>query len=992
MAMKSALLGGQENFLMRDDYVPTIYLPLTPIQTVRGEYMVKMTPEENSFSLECLTRNFGLSSDSIGPEMIRIFYSDIKKSMDTSKRTSLNIRFDDWKETCGDLFNSENLSLGSSEAIEESFGVRVNNSNEFLYFLFSMHTYAALVYRSIIIKFLNSRLDLDCKTEKCEGMESFDALLMPPDLVVKKIGGLFDETHFTWISCPESFKLNHDSILPLLDEFKNRRNSFHFPSKLPENDVLREFFHELIPQKLRKSLGEFHTPNWLVGITVDASGFTGNKGEKALDPTCGSGTFLRELIRLKQDKLGLNRDTLDDIIATIKGYELNPLSQIISISNYLMSLDKLIPFIFSDDFGKLILPVYQCDSVCLPMQQNMMEHRGHVNITIANQEVEISKNTILNPSMDNISKEQDIRDLILNFKARDQDFIIQSCKSKIAPLDRFQADFLVGNPPWLNWNNMSEKLKQKTGEIWRGYGLFEFSTGYDQSTASDDLAMAVTYVSADKYLTKNGKMAFILPRSFLQSSKGGRGFRKWKLESPPKLPQADPSKFSNAELRKHLKAKGCYPIGTKKDELVEQYNRELKSQINSQKHESKLDADLRVLKVIDLSGSARFPKIPSINPWPGGSVPCMILCLEKGKKTNYPVKLIKLVQTQKDETRNGSMGFDELHWSGTPYDTEDSLSQWYIAPKEEVTEFVDFCKALKMNESPYKAVKGWEPAGAKGIHLLNRDLISRINKNTLCITNDPRRSKKPKPNKETGNVEQELVYPTISGSDITAWRLKSVRNFALIPHLESEIDNMSIIPFGKMKKEFPLALSWLSRFEQNAERTLSERKLKGHKSLRRNKNLLSTMEVPWYAVDNIHPKLKGNHTWKPYKLVYNEQGEFGATVISTFKCSIFPDGKIILPDSKTFLIGFDDEDAAHFCAGMFNAPFVRRIVQRFTGELTRGSEVFKLLCPPIFDSSNKLHCEISHISKTIKSMAENGDDFEAEEKKLDSLVKRIYSL
>ena len=100
---------------------------------------------------------------------------------------------------------------------------------------------------------------------------------------------------------------------------------------------------------------------------------------------------------------------------------------------------------------------------------------------------------------------------------------------------------------------------------------------------------------------------------------------------------------------------------------------------------------------------------------------------------------------KKDETRDGSMEFDELHWSGTPYDTEDSLSQWYIAPKEEVTEFVDFCKALKMNESPYKAVKGWEPAGAKGIHLLNRDFISRIDKNTLSITNDPRRSKKPKP-------------------------------------------------------------------------------------------------------------------------------------------------------------------------------------------------------------------------------------------------------
>ena len=728
---------------------------------------------------------------------------------------------------------------------------------------------------------------------------------------------------------------------------------------------------------------------------VKASGFTREvKERRALDPTCGSGTFLRELIRLKTGKkLGVSRDTLVDIIATIKGYELNPLSQIISISNYLMSIDKLIPFIFEGN-EKLILPVYQCDSVCLPMQQNMMEHRGgYINITIANQEIEIAKNTILDPSSKNILMEKGICRMISNFEDRDQDFVIQICRSKIAPLNRFQADFLVGNPPWLNWNNMSEKLKEKIGDIWRGYGLFEFSTGYDLSTASDDLSMAVTYVSADKYLTKKGKMAFILPRSFLQSSKGGRGFRKWRLQSPLRLPEADPRKFTIKKLRKHLKAKGCYPIEIKKDALVEQYNRELKSQINSQEHESNLDSYLRVLKVIDLSGSTRLPKIPSINPWPGASVPCMILCLEKGKKTIYPVKLTKLVETPKNESKNsGSIQFEQLDWSATPYDTEDSLSQWYIAPEEEVGEFVDFCKALKMNKSPYKAVKGWEPAGAKGIHLLNRESMSRIDDNTISITNDPRRSKKPKPNRETGNVEHNLVYPTISGSDITVWKLKSVRNFAIIPHLECEIDNMSIIPIDRMKEEFPLALSWLTKFEENCERTLSERKLKGHKSLRRDKNLLSTMEVPWYAVDNIHPKSKGNHTWKPYKLVYNEQGEFGASVISTFKCSLFPEGKIILPDSKTFLIGFDDEDAAHFCAGMFNAPFVRRIVQRFTGELTRGSEVLRLLCPPIFDSSDKLHSEISQISRRIKAMAENEENIEEEENKLDSLIKRIYSL
>ena len=955
--------------------------------------METKTKQSDSFNLETLTRNFGLSDSSIGPKMIRMFYSEIKQSMDTGKRESLKIRFDDWTVICGDLFNSQNLGRGNFEAIEESFGVRVDSEEEYLYFLFSLHTYAALVYRSTMVKFLVSRLKLESKDETGQDAGIFDSLLNPPDLVVKKIGGLFEETHFTWISCPEAFQLNNDSILTLIDEFKNRSGKLNFSSKLPKEDVLREFFHELIPQRLRKTLGEFHTPDWLVKITVKHSGFTGGEGERALDPTCGSGTFLRELIRLKEKKQGVSGKTLQDIIETIKGYELNPLSQIISTSNYLISLDSFISEIFSSETDRLILPVYQCDSICLPMEQNKMIDQGYIELTIAEYGIEISRNTVENPSSDNIADDVNKTDLISNLEESERAFIIETCKSKIAPLNKFQADCLVGNPPWLNWTNMSEKLKQKTGDIWRGYGLFEFNTGYELATASDDLAMAVTYVSADKYLAKGGKMAFILPRSFLQSSKGGRGFRKWKLQSPPKLPDADPSKFTSKELRKHLKAKGCYPVATKKDELVEQYKREFDAQLHSKEQNIRLDTDLRVLEVIDLSGSTRLPKIPAINPWPGGSVPCMILCLEKGKKTKYPVKLTKLIE---DKTTDSEVSipeqFKELDWSATPYDTGDLLSQWYIAPREEVGEFVSFSKALKMNNSPYKAVKGWEPAGAKGIHLLNRESMSRIDKNSLKITNDSTRSKKPRPKQETGVVEQALVYPTISGSDITVWKLKSVRNFAIIPHLESEVDNMSIVPIGRMKKEFPMSLSWLSRFEENCEKTLSERKLKGHKSLRRDKNLLSTMEVPWYAVDNIHPKSKGNHTWKPYKLVYNEQGEFGASVISTFKCQLFPEGKIILPDSKTFLIGFDDEDSAHFCAGMFNAPFVRKIVQRFTGELTRGSEVFRLLCPPNFDSSKKLHREISNLSKQIQIMAENEQDIRTQEQDLDVLVKRLYGI
>ena len=961
-----------------------------------------MEDERISFNLEDLSRNFGCSeANSMATEIISTFYEVLRKSLDHEGNRSIEIRYNDWRISCGELFNSDELNYEIKEEIRSIFGIEVKGPKEYLIFLFSLHTYAAMIYRSLLLKFLLTRLDIE-NEEKHEENDHLHhllkSLLCAPEEVSKRIQGLFEESHFTWILAPSVFDSTDRGFIDEMSDFSKKISLIEFPSKLSEEDIFRKLFHELIPGKLRKSLGEFHTPHWLVKRTVEASGFTGEKGEKALDPTCGSGTFIRELIRLKLLRMENTEGTLDEIIETIKGYELNPLSALIAKSNYLMSLETLLQTII-DGGTKVKIPVYQCDSIVLPMQQVKMEKSGVIDIMMWEKEgVKLSKETVLNPSGDNIRAESDIQRLTSNLGQNDVDFTIQICRSKIAPLDIFKADYVVGNPPWINWKNMSTDLKERTGDIWRSYGLFEFERGYDLSTAGDDLAMAVTYVAADKYLTSTGRLSFILPRAFLQSSKGGRGFRKWKIQRPPLLPDIDPSLQKVSELKKHLKRKGCYPIEAKKDALVKQYNRELKEQKDTRLEKDDIEGSetfLRVLNIIDLSGSPRLPKIPPVNPWPGGSVPCMILNLKKGEETTYPVAIKKLVESASESPNDeSSRQFEEFEWAGTPSDRNDRLSQWYVAPTVEVRDFRGYSASLGMNKSSHKPVKGWEPAGAKGIHLLNKESMVRANNNTLEVSNDPRRSKPPRPKEERGLVEADLVYPTISGSDITVWKLKSIRNFALIPHLESMTENLSIVPLNHMEENFPKALAWLKRFESGneVERTLSKRKLKGHKSLRRKPDLLKTMEVPWYSVDNIHPKTRGNHTWKPFKVVYNEQGEFGSCVISKWECSIFPDGKIILPDSKTFLIGFDEEAPANFVAGVLNAPFVRRIVHRFTGELTRGSEVFKLLNPPDFDGSNALHQEISELSKQIHIKAEKEQNYEQDEEFLDNKVRRLYGI
>ncbi|MDV5152024.1 hypothetical protein RJD36_06355 [Streptococcus pasteurianus] len=41
--------------------------------------------------------------------------------------------------------------------------------------------------------------------------------------------------------------------------------------------------------------------------------------------------------------------------------------------------------------------------------------------------------------------------------------------------------------------------------------------------------MAVTYVALDQYLKTDGKLYFLLPWTFIKSTKGGEGFRKFEI-------------------------------------------------------------------------------------------------------------------------------------------------------------------------------------------------------------------------------------------------------------------------------------------------------------------------------------------------------------------------------------------------------------------------------------------------------------------------------
>lgn len=105
-----------------------------------------------------------------------------------------------------------------------------------------------------------------------------------------------------------------------------------------------------------------------------------------------------------------------------------------------------------------------------------------------------------------------------------------------------RATRVVGNPPWILWDDMSAELIEQTAVMWRHYGLFaESGMRSILGGGKKDLAMLITYAAADHCLERGGKLAFVLTASAFKSTVSGRGFRRLRLPDgcPLRILQVD---------------------------------------------------------------------------------------------------------------------------------------------------------------------------------------------------------------------------------------------------------------------------------------------------------------------------------------------------------------------------------------------------------------------------------------------------------------------
>jgi len=107
-------------------------------------------------------------------------------------------------------------------------------------------------------------------------------------------------------------------------------------------------------------------------------------------------------------------------------------------------------------------------------------------------------------------------------------------KNSFAPLFAGKFDYVVGNPPWVNWENLPGDYREKTRPVWEHYHLIAKKKGKPSlGKAKRDMAMLFTYACIDRYLSEGGKFGFLITQTVFKSM-AGEGFRTFWI--PPEGP------------------------------------------------------------------------------------------------------------------------------------------------------------------------------------------------------------------------------------------------------------------------------------------------------------------------------------------------------------------------------------------------------------------------------------------------------------------------
>ncbi len=766
-----------------------------------------------NLDVNSLIKDFGPQSQ-IATNIINLLYSKLKGSKNPRTITL----FEDWMRLFKQATGYNPKELEELKKFASEYGL--TNDADYDTLIFSIHTYYALImkllaaeiayiygggkfYRSYIagLDDAYSERGVDGVRDILEELESggiFRNLL--------NIENFLEGDYFSWY-LDELDKDLTDSIA----EIARRLSEYEIatPQLEPEfaRDLLKRLYQNLVPSYLRQKLGEFYTPDWLASLVLDEAGLSlenmhmiGKEDPlkplkvRVLDPACGSGTFLIlyiSMLRRYAEEHYLTDQLINFILENIAGFDLNPLAVLAARTNFLLAIADLLGYAR----GKIEIPIYLADSI---MIEKSSELTGEVYIlrTVVG-EFRIPRDIIdkgLLPEVlaeithglrnryrvDDFKErveygfkekieEQDIGGLtelykvLFKLEEKGKDNVwISVLRNAFAPILKGKFDYVVGNPPWVNWENLPEAYREISKGLWNRYGLAEISGKTGLGKVKRDLAMLFLTRCFDLYLKVGGKLGLLMPFTAfkVQAGAGFRDFlaRKTRIQVVHDLVTLYPFEGAVNRTAAIVVEKICNLSDTDDSKKCSQINEARRNNISGVKH------------------------IIWVN------------LLKKPISTDMPL----------EEVLKSTKRYEIIM---TPIMPKDPSSPWM-----QVTQYVvEAIRKLVTGVQYYEAHEGVNVALNQVYYV---KVLEKLPNGNLKITNPPESGQKKEVKKIEAVVEPDLVYPLIRGKDIKRWEAGYVDRYIIVPN-----DPMNGKPLAEknLKIKLPLTYEYLNNYRDMLE-------------------------------------------------------------------------------------------------------------------------------------------------------------------------------
>ena len=395
-----------------------------------------------------------------------------------------------------------------------------------------------------------------------------DALLKGHILAEQSdLHGVIDADLFTWpTEVGESTYLRE--IARVVEWFDWTQNA---------KEVAPTLYQNVITQEERKRLGEYYTPRWLAKeiteTVVDAP-----LSQRVLDPSCGSGTFIETAVeRILNHSDGLSRtETLKKLQENIVGIDIHPVAVQLAKATWVMAAADTISAARAEgtDTGAVSAPIYLGDSmqlrydtgtlsasqsIELETHETLPDHTAPIIFSIprelARRQADIDRLiSEMATAIDEGRNAEQVADsyqmsnecrqsmkavatLMRELHAADRNHVwAYYIRNMIRPavIAEEKVDCIIGNPPWLTYNQSADIIRQELREM--SEQRYQIWAGGKQAS-NQDIATLFYTRCAELYARPGTQIGMVMPHSALRAGqhlkwRGGNYKRKGGRNAP----------------------------------------------------------------------------------------------------------------------------------------------------------------------------------------------------------------------------------------------------------------------------------------------------------------------------------------------------------------------------------------------------------------------------------------------------------------------------